>query len=79
MRASEENNKSAVALLQQAKDAYTHGNFAQWVGEHGKEINAVIAQSPLLPNNGINSDSPRLRTGNPSPEGFAGYETDEPQ
>ena len=30
-------------------------------------------------NNGINLDSPRLRTGNPSPEGFAGYETDEPQ
>ena len=78
-RASEYNNKTAVALLNELSSIKPYGRSV--VSDKAYEIleRWTQAQSPLLPNNGINSDSPRLRTGNPSPEGFAGYETDEPQ
>ena len=74
----EESNKSAVALVDQINYDISKGMFVA-VGTHLDELKRLLARPLPLANNGINSDSPRLRTGNPSPEGFMGYETDEPQ
>jgi hypothetical protein len=63
-----EQNNSAVALL---ADVYRHietGEIKMGCLRGLKHDIAVWAQSPLPPNNGINLDSPRLPTVNPSSE-----------